>query len=356
MSCEHHESVPSETQCPTACGPGECQRTGIVRALLVAGAALAVLGVLVWQGVTAGGNPDPTTEGISPTAAVMNTGILVFREGLEAVLVLAALTASLMRTRTGYAKPVAIGAGLSVLASVATWFIVVAIISSINAPALHVQAATGLLAIVVLLVIMNWFFHKLYWAGWICMHERRKQAIMHAPARSERAVFWGLVLLGVTAVYREGFEIVLFLQSLRLRAGGSPVLLGTAIGLGLTGIVAVLTFVAQKKLPYRKMLVATGVMLGAVLLVMVGESAQELQQAGWIGTTPVALPLPAWAGTWFATFPNVQGLGAQAVALVLVVGSYFLAKRKRRGGGLDGRGRTNRTVPMIVSASVTRAV
>ena len=314
MSCELRKAVPSETHCPTACGPGECQRTGIVRTLLVTGAGLAVLGVLVWQGVTSGGNPDPTIEGISPTAAVMNTGILVFREGLEAVLVLAALTASLVRTRTGYAKPVALGAGLSVLASVATWFIVAAIIDSINAPALHVQAATGLLAIVVLLVIMNWFFHKLYWAGWICMHERRKQALMHAPAKSERAIFWGLVLLGVTAVYREGFEIVLFLQSLRLRAGESPVLLGTAIGLGLTGIVAILTFVAQ-----------------------------------WLGTTPVALPLPAWVGAWFATFPNVEGLAAQGIALVLVVGSYFLAKRKR-GDGRRGDG--ERTTPISISATV----
>lgn len=302
---------------------------------------MVVLGTLVWQGVTSAGNPDPTAEGISPAAAVMNTGILVFREGLEAVLVLAALTASLVRTREGYWKPIAVGAGLSFLASVATWFIVVAIIDSINAPALHVQAATGLLAIVVLLVIMNWFFHKLYWAGWICMHEKRKQAIMHAPAKSERAVFWGLVLLGLTAVYREGFEIVLFLQSLRLRAGGPPVLTGTAIGLGLTGIVAVLTFVAQKKLPYRKMLIATGIMLGGVLLVMVGESAQELQQAGWITTTPVALPLPAWTGTWLALFPNVEGLGAQVVAAAMIVGSYYIARRSKGGrGGRDDRGGT----------------
>src|SRR5207244_6414394 len=129
-----------------------------------------------------------------------NTGILVFREGLEAVLVLAALTASLVRTREGLWKPIALGAALSLLASIATWFIVVAIIDSINAPALHVQAATGLLAVIVLLVIMNWFFHKLYWSGWICLHERRKRAIIDAPARSEAAIFWGLVLLGLTAV------------------------------------------------------------------------------------------------------------------------------------------------------------
>lgn len=353
MSCDHTPDTPSESHCPTACGPGECQRTGRVRTLLAVGAALTVLGVLVWQGVTSGGNPGPAAENISPAAAVMNTGILVFREGLEAVLVLAALTASLVRTRDGYWKPIALGAGFSFLASVATWFIVVAIIDSINAPALHVQAATGLLAIVVLLVIMNWFFHKLYWAGWICLHEKRKRAIMNAPARSERAVFWGLVLLGLTAVYREGFEIVLFLQSLRLRAGESPVLTGTAIGLSLTAIVAALTFIAQRKLPYRKMLIATGIMLGGVLLVMVGESAQELQQAGWITTTPVAIPLPGWLGMWFAVFPNVEGLAAQAAAGVLVAGSYFLAKRKR-GGGHGDDGGCERTTPLVDAVRLPR--
>ena len=68
---------------------------------------LLVLGILVWQAITAHGAPDPTADGISRPAAILNTSILVFREGLEAILVLAALTASLARTQQGYWKPVA---------------------------------------------------------------------------------------------------------------------------------------------------------------------------------------------------------------------------------------------------------
>ena len=168
---------------------------------------------------------------------------------------LAALTASLARAQHGYWKPVAVGAGFSFLASIATWFVVVAIISSISAPALHVHAATGLLAIVVLLVIKNWFFHKVYWTGWIAVHNRRKRDLTEKPGRTREAIFRGLVLLGFTSIYREGFEIVLFLQSLRLRAGSSVVMAGVAIGLALTLIVAVLTFVAHRRLPYNRMLV-----------------------------------------------------------------------------------------------------
>jgi high-affinity iron transporter len=77
------------------------------------------------------------------------------------------------------------------------------------------------------------------------------------------------------------------------------------------------------------MLVATGIMLGFVLLVMVGEEAQEMQQAGWISTTNIHLAMPAWIGVWFSVFPTVQTLAAQAVAAVLVIGSYFAAQYVR---------------------------
>ena len=52
-----------------------------------------------------------------------------------------------------------------------------------NVSALDLQAATGLLAIIVLLVVMNWFFHKVYWTGWISMHSRRKQELMKERLR-----------------------------------------------------------------------------------------------------------------------------------------------------------------------------
>jgi high-affinity iron transporter len=296
--------------------------------LLWVGTAL-VAAVLIWQGLTAGGNPDPLALGISPAAAVMNTGIVVFREGLEAVLVLAALTASMVRRRNDFWKPIALGAGLSFGASIVTWFVVVAAIDSINAPVLHLQAATGLLAIVVLLVIMNWFFHKVYWTGWIGLHEKRKRAVMEHGS-SERSVFLGLMVVGLTAVYREGFEVVLFLQTVRLQVGEAPVFRGAAIGIALTALVGFLTLVAQRKLPVKQLLVATGVMIGGVLLVMVGASGQAMQQAGWLPTTPVDLAIPEWAGAWFGLYANVQGLAAQGIAATLVIGSYVAARWRVR--------------------------
>ena len=276
---------------------------------------------------------------------VLNTGILVFREGLEAVLVLAALTASLSRTNDGYWKPIALGSLFSFAASVATWFVVVGLIDSINAPALHVQAATGLLAIIVLLVIMNWFFHRIYWSGWITHHNRRKRELLSSQSPTRPALFRGLVFLGFTAVYREGFEIVLFLQTMRLRAGSHVVINGVAIGVTLTLIVAVLTFVLHQRLPYKKMLVLTGIMLGGVLLVMVGEQVQEMQQAGWCSTTSIALAIPRWMGTWFAFFPTAEGLVSQAMAAIFVIGSYFAAQYVQYVSERPKVATTHRSIP-----------
>ncbi len=297
-----------------------------VRPALVSLAVLLVVAVMVWQAITAGGSPTPDAKGLSHTAMIVSTGVLVFREGLEAVLVLAAVTAGMARgTQRASLRAVPVGAAAAFGATVATWFAVVALIARVNAPALAVQAATGLLAIVVLLVVMNWFFHKFYWTGWIANHSSRRKQIMEAGdtgALGTSGTFWGLAFLGFTAIYREGFEVVLFLQDLRLRAGSAVVAEGMAIGLVLTLIVAVLTFIAHKKLPYKKILVVTGVLLGVVLLVMVGESVQEMQQAGWLATTGIGFALPDWVGLWFSVFPNVQSLAAQALAAAIVIGSY----------------------------------
>src|SRR5205085_10791509 len=97
-------------------------------------------------------------------------------------------------------------------------------------------------------------------------HRRRKQLL----ASTGFAATIGLVALGFTSVYREGFEVVLFLQNLELKAGSSTVLEGVALGLAGTAVVGVLTFWLHHKLPYRKMLVLSGVLVGVVLVVMTG--------------------------------------------------------------------------------------
>lgn len=295
-------------------------------------ALLPILALLTWQGLTSHGSPNPTAPNTSHLAAILDTSVLVFREGLESILVLAAITAGLSRKQEGQASPIFLGASLGFIATLITWCIVRGIVQDISEQVsyLVLQAATGLVAVIVLLVVMNWFFHKLYWSGWIVVHNRRKKEILESAEHgtAPRLVFWGLVLLGLSSVYREGFEVVLFLQSYYLKLGGWTVFYGSLLGLALTLVVAVITFWMHQRMPYRKMLIITGILLGGVLLIMVGEEAFEMQQANWLPTTTLhslEAYIPGWAGVWFSLYPTVETIVAQVLAAVLVVGSYFLS-------------------------------
>jgi high-affinity iron transporter len=302
--------------------------------------AIAVTAVILgWH--SGGGTTDPSVsanaEHMSRTTAVINSSILVFREGLETILVLAAITASFRGANSVYKRPVAVGGVAGLLATVGTWFAAVGIISLLGGSGLSLQAATGIPAIIVLLVVMNWFFHKVYWTGWISHHHKRRKGLLSADGDTTmRATLLGFGLLGFTSIYREGFEVVIFLQNLRVTFGSSVVLEGVTLGALFTGAVGVMTFSLHQKLPYKRLLIITGVMLLVVLFVMVGEEVNEMQLAGWIGTTSIGT-WPGWLGQWFSLFPNVQTIVAQVGALALVVGSYLVAEylrvwRPRRAG------------------------
>jgi len=294
--------------------------------------AVAVAAVLVWQGITAAGNPSPT-PGTSFPVAALDIAVMVSREGLEAILVLAALIVGLKGKNNGYQRPIQVGAGLGFFTVIVTWFLTITIVSdlSVNYGALALQAATGMFAVIVILIEMDWFFHGVYWSHWINMQDRSKWSLIEEAGqlgKNSRRILLGLVLVGFAPVYREGFEVVLFLQSYYLEMGPSVVYYGAGAGLALTLAIGYITFLGQRHLPYKKMLIATGVLLTGVLFVMVGEEVSEMQLAGWIGTTNISWleGVPAWAESWFSIFPNVQTFIGQGIALLSVAGSFFFLR------------------------------
>jgi len=303
-------------------------------------AGALVLGVLVWQAVTASGNPNPTAMGISPSAGVIYTAVLVYREGLEAILVLSAVVAGLVRTQKVYWKPIVTGSAAGTLATIATWFILVGILTLVSSTTseMNIQVVTGLVAIVVLLIVMNWFFHRVYWTGWISHQNKKKKKYIDSveSAEGERQgdvktmAYKGLFLLGFACIYREGFEVDLFLQNVRLQIGSEHVYLGCAFALVLILITGYFTFIAHQKLPYKRMLIFTGIMLGFVLEIMVGEQIHEMQLANWIPTHTIPIHFPAWAGMWLSLYNNWETIIAEVIAFVFVVGSYYVAQNSRR--------------------------
>jgi high-affinity iron transporter len=300
-------------------------------------AALSALSAVVYLMATADTGPVDPTEAATPQShatVVVNSAIIVFREGLEAVLIFAAVTASFLGSNKARRRPVVAGAAVAFLGTVITWFAVQALLDAASPLGPRLEAITGFIAIVVLLIVLNWFVHKVYWSEWIGRHHRRRRKLL---ASSGMAATAGLVALGFTSVYREGFETVLFLQSLELKAGSATVLEGVGIGLAGTAAVGAAVFWLHHKLPYRRMLVLTGVLVGAVLVVMTGGTALTFMDLGWLPRHETPFTIPDWVGAWFEVYSYWETIGAQFFAGLFVIGSYYAAqyvkvKRPQRRG------------------------
>jgi high-affinity iron transporter len=300
---------------------------------------LAIVAGLVYLMATASTGPvDPTSvrSHQSDGTVVVNAGIIVFREGLEAVLIFAAVIASFQGGNLRRRRPVVLGAAVAFGAAVVTWFVAQAVLDAASSLGPKLEAITGFLAIVVLLIVLNWFVHKVYWSQWIGKHHRQRRKLLASSGLGATA---GLVLLGFTSVYREGFEVVLFLQSLQLQAGTSTVLEGVGLGLAATALVGVAVFHLHQRLPYRRMLLMTGVLVGFVLMVMIGGTALTFQDLGWLPRHDTPFTLPEWMGAWFEMYSTWETLAAQALAGLFVAGSYYLAewmKTRSRQAVADG--------------------
>jgi high-affinity iron transporter len=264
-------------------------------------------------------------EGATAATAVTNAAVIVFREGLEAVLILAAVMASLSGTARAQRRPMLFGAALALAATMITFILARTVLSELARYGEKLEAVVGLIAVGILLLVLNWFFHKVYWTEHISKFHKRRRRLLGITGASAQVA--GFVLLGFSTIYREGFETVLFLQALELNSGLAVVLQGVALGGAAVLAVALATFALERKLPYKKMLIVTGVMLTVVLMIMMGKTVRTMQGVGWVPITPIDVEVPYSAGIWLGVFPTVETVLAQLGGGVFVIGSYLLAER-----------------------------
>ena len=200
------------------------------------------------------------------------------------------------------------------------------------------------------MLVLNWFFHRVYWSDHLAaLHGRKKRILNGAGLSVVAAQLVGLFTLGFTSVYREGFETVLFLQALTLEAGATSVIEGVALGAAGVAAVGVLTISLQRKLPHRRMLEVTGLLILGVLVIMVGKTVQVCQVVGWLPVHPIGeLRLPYWAGLWFGLFPTWEGAAAQ-------LGAVAFVHRKLRGSRVAPRPATACSSPGARSRSSRRS-
>jgi high-affinity iron transporter len=259
---------------------------------------------------------------------------ILFREGVEAVLLIAILLGSLAAgSASNYKRPLALGVGAAVVATAALFLLTTLVIDVAPLSRELLEAVTALFAVVVLVAVSFWLVARLE-------HRRRMEfmraRVAAAMAAGTTAAFAGL---GFTAVFREGFETVLFYQALALFAEGLIlwVVLGAvaaAIALGGVGY-AILKL--GKQLPLRPMLIAGAGALLLLSVAFIGNAVFSLQEADYLAVAPVAHPrLPVFLAELTGIHPTTQGLVIQAVVLgIYILGAVYVfawqpSRRRRR--------------------------
>ncbi|MFS1522849.1 cytochrome c/FTR1 family iron permease [Microbulbifer sp. 2304DJ12-6] len=247
---------------------------------------------------------------LSDVALFIASLVILLREGLEALLVVIALIAILAKTgRRDALKFVHLGWIGAFAAGVATWVAAQSVITISGASREVMEGVAALLAAVVLFYVGFWMHSKTRTREW-------QNYIQDSINRSLGAgALWGVAGLAFIAVYREIFETILFYQSLLAQTSAnqySALWGGMASGAALLAVLGFALVHYSARLPIGKFFSATTYILLALSFVLAGKAVAALQEAAWIGITP--LPV-AFSFDWLGIYPTWQGIGLQAAIL-----------------------------------------
>ncbi len=255
--------------------------------------------------------------------------ILLLREGLEAILVVGALITFLVKTGSGHRRrDIHVGVGAAIAVSLLTAFLIETVFRLSAARQEMLEGFTMVAAAVMLFYVSYWLLTKVEVAKWNAFMKAQVQ-----NAVSSGSAF-ALASVAFLAVYREGFETVLFYKALMLSGGAGslfPILAGLAVG----SLVLVIVYVAINRfgvrLPLRPFFTVTSSFLYYMAFVFAGKAVAELQEGGLIGTTsvPWAPRIPA-----LGIYPTAESLLAQAalvlLAIVAIVWIFWIAPARER--------------------------
>lgn len=291
-----------------------------------------------------------TDAGLGAPAVIAGQSfMIIFREGLEAVLLISVLLGYLEAAKaTQYRRPILWGMAAGVAASAVTFLLLRTVLAALPFGREVLEAATAIAATVVLFYVSFWLIARLEQKRWL---EFLRTRIWTAVSMGSTAA---LVGIGFTAIYREGFETALFYQALLSFGEG----LGPAVAVGLAlGVVALAAasyaiFRLGRRLPLKALLGTAVVMLMATSVAFAGNAARSLQQADLLALSPLqGWPrLPIFLSQSLGYWPSTQTVAVQ-VALSAVYGAgalYVFVIRPRRGNG-------SRPAAAAVSAPAARA-
>ncbi|MBI5040338.1 MAG: FTR1 family iron permease [Gammaproteobacteria bacterium] len=261
---------------------------------------------------------------LSTGAAFASAFIILLREGLEAILVIAALAAFLIKTERRDAMPyLHYGWGGALLLGVATWIASIYLFDFSGANRELTEGVAALVAMAVLFYVGFWMHSKTNAIQWKRFIDGSVQKALGT------GTLWGLTGLAFIAVYREVFETILFYQALWVQANvPAQAMLISGLGTGAT-VLAVLSWLILRystRLPLRQFFSATSIFMFVLAVVFAGKGIAALQEAGKLPLDPVSFPRIDLLGV----YPNLQGLAVQGGLLVLATLVLWGSSLKQR--------------------------
>ncbi|MHC8312144.1 FTR1 family protein [Pseudomonas sp. GT1P32] len=263
------------------------------------------------------------SDGLSWSLSYISGLLILLREGLEAILVLAAILAFLRNTgQQSAVRSVNVGWGLALLAGMATWALAAYVIDVSGSQRELLEGATALFAAVMVLWLGVWMHDRRHAAAW---QDYIKSSLVGGGGR------FGFAILAFFSVYRELFEVILFYETLWLQAGPAghnAVLAGGATALVLLVGLAWVILRGSAKLPLSLFFSINAGLLCALSVVFAGHGVKALQEAGIFGTRPV----PFFDFDWLGIHADAYSLSAQAVAIIAIIvlyGRSWMAEKRR---------------------------
>jgi len=243
--------------------------------------------------------------------AFLQSFLIILREGLEAILVIGAIVAFLIKTgNRARLRDIWIGVGAALAASAATAVVLATVLKSLPATREIIEGVTMLFAVAVLFSVSYWLISKVEAARWQqFIRDKVQNALSHGGGTA-------LMVVAFLAVYREGAETALFLQALFTEGAFLPISLGIAVGAMALAVVFTLFHRYGVKIPLRPFFAITSALLYYMAFVFMGKGIRELQEGNAV---PITI-LPGWPSIEaMGIFPSVESLLGQLALLVLFV-------------------------------------
>ncbi len=263
--------------------------------------------------------------GLSPLAGYAGALVILLREGFEAILIVAAMVALLVKAGRRDALAYVHAGWLAALAlGAVTWLVASYVVSVSGARREVSEGVTALAAAAILLYVGYWMHGNAYAAHWRAFLDRR----LGGAALSGRTA-WALAAVSFLAVYREAFETVLLAEALWMQAGasGRPAALAgfATAAVALVGL-GWLIVRGSLRLPLGPFFGAASVLLAVLAVALAGKGVAALQEAGMLPVSPLHVPSMPLVGL----YPSLQGVALQAALLLVIALGFLHANRTAR--------------------------